>query len=59
MSETTWNIDVEVDLENDEGCRMTYIGSGPDVDHAIWDAEAKAAEISGDDSYVMTDWRAA
>lgn len=50
---------VEVDLLNDDGHRLTLTGWGDTTNDAVRNAERIAEDQTGDDSYAMTDWRAA
>lgn len=59
MPETTTELYVQVDLENDYGEKYTETSVGATTDEAIARVEALVAKRTGDDSYVMTDWRAA
>jgi hypothetical protein len=50
---------VRVELLNDDGIKRVEYGVGATADDAVHDAERKAAEATGDDSYVMNEWGAA
>ncbi len=50
---------VRVYLVNDDGDKMTVVAEDETVTDAIVAAEQIAAERTGDDSYVMSDWGAA
>jgi hypothetical protein len=50
---------VHVDLLNDDGDSLTITASGFNTGDAVFEAEREAAERTGDDSYVMNDWRPA
>jgi transketolase C-terminal domain/subunit len=52
-------VSVQVTLRDDDGEELILYAEGATVDEAVHAAELQAREMLSDESFVMTDWRAA